>query len=175
MADWNVVLWVLAAQGVLGAFDVLYNHEYVERLPHRPAAAREQLLHGLRETLYPIVFAGLAWYHWQGGYAVALALALFAELVITIWDSLEEDRVRTIAPSERVVHILLSITAGMLYVTIAPQLWTDAQRPTALVAVDHGAMSWLLTFFAFASLAWAWRDLRAARRLHANPKAPMPA
>ena len=174
MADWDFVLCVLAAQGVLGAFDVLYVHEHVERLPQRTAAAREQLLHGLRETLYPIVFAGLAWYHWHGGFAIAMALALLAELVITLWDSCEEDRVRTIAPAERVVHVLLSVSAGVLYVAIAPRLWLDAQRPTALVAADHGAMSWLLTFFAFASLAWAWRDLRAARRLHANARSPMP-
>ena len=87
MADWNLVLWVLALQGALGAFDVLYNHEYVEHLPRRPEAAFEQLLHGLREVLYPIVFAGLAWFEWLGAYAAMLALIMLVELLITSWDS----------------------------------------------------------------------------------------
>ena len=172
MADWNLVLWVLALQGALGAFDVLYNHEYVERLPRRPEAAFEQLLHGLRELLYPIVFAGLAWLEWRGAYAAVLVLILLVELLITSWDSVEEDRVRKVAPSERVAHITLSILAGVFYTLLAPHLYASWLQPTALLRVDHGVVSWVLTALAFASLVWAIRDFRSARGLR---KAAVPA
>lgn len=174
MAEWNLVLWLLAVQGTLGAFDVLYNHEYVEKLPARPAAVLEQFLHGLREVLYPIVFAGLAWYEWRGGYVVALVAILLAELLITSWDSLEEDRIRTIAPSERGVHLVLSILAGVFYALLAPHLYAAWQEPTALVRVDHGVVSRVLTALALASLAWAVRDFIAAGRLRARATAAQP-
>jgi uncharacterized protein len=165
MAEWNLVLWVLALQGALGAFDVLYNHEHLEHLPHRREAAFEEFLHGLREVHYPIVFAGLAWFEWHGAYAAALALVLLVELLITSWDSVEEDRIRRVAASERVAHITLSILAGVFYTLLAPHLYAWWARPTALVYVDHGVVSWILTALAFASLAWAIRDFRSARRL----------
>jgi hypothetical protein len=170
MDGWTLPLTILAAQGVLGGFDVLYNHEYLERLPRRAEASFEVRLHGLREALYPLVFAGLAWFRWEGTFALVLGLILVAELLLTTWDSIEEDRIRKVAPSERATHIALSLLAGAFYVTLAPLLIEAWRQPTALLRVDHGALSWLLSFLALTSLAWAVRDLAASVRLAARAR-----
>jgi hypothetical protein len=45
-------LWLLAIQGVIGAFDTLYYHEWRARLPARPEITRAELrLHAARDFL----------------------------------------------------------------------------------------------------------------------------
>ncbi len=52
----TIVLYLLIFQAILGGFDVLWNHEYQEKLPQQPSAALEQKIHGVRELLYALVF-----------------------------------------------------------------------------------------------------------------------
>ena len=71
----TIALWLLLVQAALGALDTFVNHEWRERLPHRPWAARELALHALRSALFAAIFAGLAWFEWHGGWAwVVLAV-----------------------------------------------------------------------------------------------------
>lgn len=49
-------LWLLFAQGVLGAFDTLYYHEYKLRLPAQPHARHELQLHACRDFAYAVLF-----------------------------------------------------------------------------------------------------------------------
>src|SRR5437667_152605 len=62
----GLLFTLLAVQGALGAFDVLYHHELGERLPWRPSARGELALHGVRNALYAMIFLGLAWAEWRG-------------------------------------------------------------------------------------------------------------
>jgi hypothetical protein len=51
-----VALWLLAIQGIIGAFDTLYYHEWRARLPARGAqCAAELKLHAWRDFLYAVL------------------------------------------------------------------------------------------------------------------------
>jgi len=58
----TTALWLLVAQGVLGAFDTLYYHEWRARLPAGGAQSRpELLLHASRDFVYAALFGTLGW------------------------------------------------------------------------------------------------------------------
>ena len=59
-------LWLLVAQGTLGAFDTLYYHEYKLRLPAQPHARHELKLHALRDFVYAALFGTIGWRTWNG-------------------------------------------------------------------------------------------------------------
>ena len=72
-----VTLWLLALQGVIGAFDTAYYHEWRARLPGLgPQAAPELRLHAARDALYALIFATLPWFAWQGLWTIALVTVL---------------------------------------------------------------------------------------------------
>jgi hypothetical protein len=55
-----VALYLFAAQGLLGAFDTLYYHEWRARLPGGvPGTAPELKLHGARDLVYAVLFGAL--------------------------------------------------------------------------------------------------------------------
>src|SRR5262245_14339132 len=91
----TIVLWLLAIQGAIGAFDTLYYHEWAARLPARGAAASPELkLHASRDFLYAVLFASLPFLSWQGAWTAVLAAVLVAEIVLTLWDFIVEIAVR---------------------------------------------------------------------------------
>ena len=91
----EVALWLLAIQGVIGAFDTLYYHEWRARLPGRgKVAAPELKLHAARDFLYAILFGTLPWIAWKGWWVVVLAAVLVAEIILTLWDFVIEIAVR---------------------------------------------------------------------------------
>ena len=62
-----VALWLLGIQGVIGAFDTVYYHEWRARLPARgKQAASELKLHAARDFFYAVLFATLPWIAWHG-------------------------------------------------------------------------------------------------------------
>jgi uncharacterized protein len=158
----KIVLWLLIAQCLLGAFDSLWHHEIIERLPSRRSARWELLLHSIREFLYGIVFLGLAWREWHGAWAVALAALLCAEILITLADFVEEDRTRLLPGLERVLHTVMAINYGVWLGVFAP-LWTAwLRQPGALVPTSYGLLSTLLTLFAAGVTVLSIRNLSAA-------------
>lgn len=161
----NILFILLSVQVVMGAFDNLWHHELQAKLPQRPSARRELMLHTIREAIYGVVFIGLAWWQWQGLFAVVLAGLLGIEVVVTLADFLEEDRSRTLPPFERVLHTLLTISYGLFLAVFAPVLWAWGQEPTRLLQVDNGWWAPLLTAYGLGVLAWSLRNLIAVRRL----------
>ena len=165
----KTVLWLLIAQCLLGAFDSLWHHEITERLPSRRTARRELVLHGSRELLYGVVFIGIAWREWHGAWAVVLAALLFAEILITLADFVEEDRTRALPWLERVLHTVMAINYGVWLGVFAPS-WTGWLRlPTALTPVSYGLLSMLLTVFAAGVTVLATRNLSAALQHYRPP------
>jgi hypothetical protein len=158
--------WLLVAQGVIGGTDTLFNHEIVERLPQRMEARGEIALHALREALYGTLFVGLAWHAWHGTAALAIAALVAAELIVTATDEYVENRIRVMPQNERVLHVLLTLNLGLIVAVLVVVLRDWGDQPTALVRVDHGALSVALTALGLASWAWSLRDLSAWRRLH---------
>lgn len=164
------ILWFLAIQGILGAFDMFYHHEFKEKLPWRPTAATEMLLHAVRGFFYAIVFFSMGWVAWHGMYAWIFAAIILAEVLITLWDFVEEDRTRKLPPTERVTHAVLTLNYGAIIALFVPVLMDWSAAPTAWVAVNFGYLSWLMGIYALGLFIWAMRDvLRGLKLLRKEP------
>jgi len=166
----DTVLWLLALQGVLGAFDIVYHHEITERLTWRRSAAFELKLHGARNFLYGLLYGGLGWFRWQGLWAWLLGLILVVEVALTLWDFVIEDLTRRLPASERVTHTVLALNYGVILALLFPHLRTWAGETTAQVFTYRGFFSWLFLAYALGVLLWAWRDLHRGVRLSNPPR-----
>lgn len=158
----ELALWMLFGQALLGAFDTIWHHELTVALPRCVAARTELALHSARALLYGLVFAGLAWFDFAGGWAAVLVATVLVEVLITLADFVIEDRTRLLPASERVTHTVLAINGGAafaLLATVLPDWWS---QPTALVFVDRGVLSWLLTCAAIGVTLSGVRDGLAA-------------
>lgn len=136
----DVVLWLLFTQGLMGAFDTLYYHEWRARLPTGfPKTAPELKLHASRDFIYCIIFATLPFFAWQGLWAAVLAVLLMLEIGITIADFIIEDNVRKslggVYAGERATHALMGIVYGAVLAYLIPVLVAWFRLPTALVPV----------------------------------------
>lgn len=89
---------LITIQALMGGFDNLWHHEITERLPARRSAANELALHALRELLYGFVFFAIAWYRWQGAWAILIGGVLALEVLVTLADFVVEDRTRHLPP-----------------------------------------------------------------------------
>ncbi|HEY6552561.1 MAG TPA: hypothetical protein VI669_04360 [Vicinamibacteria bacterium] len=161
-------LWLLALQGAFGAFDTLYYHEWRARLPAGGAQTRpELLLHAVRDMVYAILFALLPRYRGQGAWAVALALLVAVEIVITLVDFRVEDTVRApwggTFPGERTTHTLMAIIYGAFLGTWVPGLVLDWSAPTGWAAVEApGVLVAVMTVMSIGVFASGLRDFYAA-------------
>lgn len=169
----KVALWLLAIQGVIGAFDTLYYHEWRARLPARGGQAASELkLHAARDFFYALLFGTLPWLGWQGGWVAVLVAALVAEIVLTLTDFVVEIRVRKplgdVYAGERVTHAVMGILYGSMIASLIPVLirWWGLQ--TGLVAASPGvpdALRWALLLMAAGVCLSGLRDLYAAQEL----------
>jgi hypothetical protein len=164
----TLLLYLLAAQGVLGGVDTLFNHELVERLPRRVEARREIGLHSLREALYAVLFIGLGWFEWHGGLALAVAVVLVAEIAVDALDEWTENRIRVLPQNERVLHMILAINLGAIALALAFTLIGWYGLPGGVAVRADGWLSWLLLILGLSSAAWSVRDFAAWRRLSAS-------
>lgn len=167
----NAVFIVLTVQALMGAFDNLWHHELSARLPQRPSARHELLLHALREDIYGFLFISFAWVQWQGWWVAVPTALLAVEIVITALDFLEEDRSRRLPPFERVLHTLLTVSYGVLVGVIAPVFARQAAFPSELVFTGHGLWSWFFTLAGVGVWAWSLRNAVAVNRLKALAQA----
>lgn len=166
----TVVLWLLAVQGVIGAFDTLYYHEWKARLPARGRrAAPELLLHAARDVFYFVLFASLPWIAWLGSWTLVLVAVLVAEIVLTLWDFIVEIAVRRdlgdVYGGERVTHAVMGILYGAMIASLVPVLRAWWQEPTSLSwqpAAVPAALGVGLTVMAVGVLLSGLRDLYAA-------------
>jgi uncharacterized protein len=173
----TTLLWTLVSlQIAMGAFDTLYHHEFTERLAWRATAHNELKLHAVRNAFYGALFLTLAWSRPTGWLAVLVILVLVTELLITLWDFVEEDLSRHLPASERVTHTLLALNYGGILVLLIPELLAAAAQPTALIATNYGFGSILLTVSAIAVTMFGIRDWfmsGRSQRLAAPPAAPL--
>jgi len=169
----NIALWLLAIQGVIGAFDTLYYHEWRARLPARgKEAVRELELHAARDFFYAVLFATLPFIAWQGMWALVLAGVFVAEIVLTLTDFVVEIAVRKrlgdVYGGERVTHAVMGILYGAMIANLIPSLVRWWARPTALAADYSDVPGFLrasLVVMAAGVFASGVRDLYAALEL----------
>jgi hypothetical protein len=157
-------VYVLLVHGVLGFIDIVVNHELLAKLPKRGDAATEEALHAARETIFACLFACLAWFEWHGAWVWWIAALLLLEVIVSAYDVNVEGDIRILPVPERVLHLLLFINLGVLITLVGHALLWWHAAPTAVVRVDHGWGSWVLTAMAVLSLVWAVRDGVASGR-----------
>ncbi len=166
----RLALWLLACQGLMGAFDTLYYHEWRARLPALGREARAELgLHAARALIYSAIFGTLPWVAWRGWWTLALAALLAAEIVITLADFVVEDRVRRalggVFHGERVTHALMGIVYGAMLAHLVPVMLDWRRAPTALAwekALIPRELGWALVLMAVGVGLSGLRDLFAA-------------
>lgn len=160
-----LALQLMAAQGLMGAFDTLYHHEGTEALAQRNTARRELSIHAVRSSIYCAMFIGLSSWAWHGVWAWVLLAVFGVEIVLTLWDFVVEDGSRLLPPTERVTHTVLAINAGAFIALLAMNAVDWAAQPTALVWQPQG---WLGAFLALCGVGVGISGLRdglAARAL----------
>ncbi|WP_338549893.1 TIGR01777 family oxidoreductase [Roseovarius phycicola] len=161
----NPILWTLISiQVVMGAFDTLVHHEGSERLAWRASQKTELRLHGVRNFFYAVIFLCFAWLEPHGAFAIALTLILAVEVMITLWDFVEEDMTRKLPGSERINHTLLALNYGAILALAAPYLLAWSSLPTGFVFVNYGWWSVMATLSAIGVGLFSARDLLAASR-----------
>ena len=169
----TTALWLLTMQGMLGAFDTLYYHEWRARLPAAgPGVWPELRLHAARDFIYAVVFATLPRLAWRGVWAYALAALLAAEILITLRDFVVEDRVRKalggVYAGERVTHAVMGILYGAVLAFLVPTLDEWRRAPTALAPHAEAVpatLVWLLTLMSVGVALSGARDAYAASGL----------
>jgi hypothetical protein len=163
-------LWLLAVQGVLGAFDTLYYHEWRARLPGGwPGTRTELALHAARDAVYVLLFGTLPWLRWQGLWALVLALLVAAEIVITLADFVVEDTVRRplggVYAGERITHAVMGILYGAVLAHLVPEVLEWWHEATALAFAPvgiHPALQVTLAAMTAGLIASGARDAVAA-------------
>jgi uncharacterized membrane protein YeaQ/YmgE (transglycosylase-associated protein family) len=160
----TVAIWLLFTQALLGVFDTLYYHEYRLRLPHRHGTAVELRLHAARDFAYAIIIGTLGFLTWHGALAWLLIALLAAEIVITLWDFIEEDRVRKLPAGERVMHAVMGIVYGAFLAYLLPELLHWSRLSTGWGMSYHGFPAWVLTTLAIGVFLSGVRDAAASTR-----------
>lgn len=166
----NIALWLLALLGVIGAFDTFYYHEWKARLPAGGAkTAKELKLHAARDFFYAVLFSTLPWVAWYGYWVLALVAVIIIEIVLTLWDFVEEIAARKILgdvyAGERVTHAIMGIVYGAMTANLIPTLIDWWNTPTALTISPAPVPEWLrwgLLIMASGVFLSGVRDLYAA-------------
>lgn len=161
----NAAIWILMVQACLGAFDTLYYHEYKLRLTHDHANATELYLHASRDFAYAIIIGTLGFLTWHGVWTYVLFALLAGEIVITLWDFIEEDKVRRLPPGERAMHAIMGIVYGAFLAYLVPEMLMWRNDPTGFGAAYHGFPAWVLALVATGVFLSGVRDFFAAATL----------
>lgn len=169
----TTVLWLLAVQGAIGAFDTMYYHEWKARLPARGRkAAAELKLHAGRDFLYGVLFATLPLIAWHGTWVVLLGAVIVAEIGLTLWDFVVEIDVRKdlgdVYAGERITHAIMGILYGAMIITLFPLLVDWYGQPTGFVYAPPDIpepLRWTLLVMAAGVVASGMRDLYAGLEL----------
>lgn len=154
----EAALVLLGIQGVLGAYDNFRNHEFHEGLPHKSSQHFELLLHSARQAFYLVLFPTMAWLAWHGWLAYVFGAVIAAEIAITCWDFVEEDRTRRLSANERTLHTILTLNYGAFLALLVPVLIDWSKQPTGLEFVNRGFWSWLMTIYSLGVLAFGIRE-----------------
>ena len=164
----TIPLVLLLINAVIGAVDTLWYHEWRAALPQRLDVARPELrLHVMRDVIYCGLYGSLAWWRPAGWMLAVVAVALLAEVVITMADFVIEDRDRPaiggIAPGERILHSMMAIIYGSMLAFLLPELAAGWDQGGLMVR--HDAPLWASLAATFAAVGIAISGTRDAAAL----------
>ncbi len=160
----------MAVQGLIGAFDTFYYHEWKARLPARvPGTTPELRIHAARAFLYAVLFGSLPFFAWRGAWVILLGIIILAEILLTLWDFVVEVEVRKplggVEAGERVTHAVMGIIYGAMLAFLLPTLLEWYGQPTRFelsLAPVPSFLRWSLAAMAFGVFLSAVRDLYAS-------------
>lgn len=166
----KIALYLLGFQGLIGAFDTLFYHEWKARLPARGRrAAPELALHAARDFFYGVLFCTLPWLAWRGAWTLILLGMIAAEIILTLWDFVVEIAVRKdlgdVYAGERVTHAVMGIMYGAMLASLAPTLNSWWGSPTGLTIEPAAIPEWMrivVSAMGGGVVASGLRDLYAA-------------
>jgi hypothetical protein len=166
----KIALYLLGIQGLIGAFDTIFYHEWKARLPARGRrAAPELALHSARDFFYGVLFCTLPWFGWKGAWVIAFLGVIIAEIILTLWDFVVEVAVRKdlgdVYAGERVTHAVMGIMYGAMLANLAPTLnywWASPTEFTIQAATIPEWMRIALTAMGVGVVGSGLRDLYAA-------------
>jgi uncharacterized protein (TIGR01777 family) len=164
----ETLLLLLSIQGLIGAYDSIYHHEFKERLSLKDTAKSELKIHSLRSILYSILFLSFGWVQWHGSLALVFAAILVIELFLTLWDFVEEDRSRVLPATERITHTILALNFGAIIALFIPELFRWQYLPIGFAYSYHGIYSWIMTLYGVGVIPFAIREYTSYRRLGRN-------
>jgi hypothetical protein len=162
----RTAIWLLLLQATLGAFDTLYYHEYKLKLAHGDHTGTELKLHATRDFAYAIIIGSLGFLTWNGIFAWVLLALLAAEICITLWDFIEEDKIRKLPPGERAMHSIMGIVYGAFLAYLVPELFRWSSLDTGFGPSYHGFPAWMLLVIAAGVFVSGVRDAVAAFSKH---------
>jgi hypothetical protein len=119
-----------------------------------------------------VIIGSLGWLTWLGPFAWILAGVLLLEIVITLWDFIEEDRVRKLPPGERAMHVVMGIVYGAFLAKLVPELWGWSRELAGFGVAYHGFPAWVLSVIAAGVLVSGIRDLAASFRRQTKEAVP---
>ena len=160
----RTAIWLLLVQATLGAFDTLYYHEYRLRLARGAHTRVELRLHAARDFAYAIIIGSLGFVTWRGGFAWVLLALLAGEIGITLWDFIEEDKIRRLPAGERAMHAVMGIVYGAFLAFLIPEMIRWSALATGFGPSSHGFPAWILLALAAGVFASGVRDLIASAR-----------
>ena len=148
----------LLVHAAIGGGDVLFNHELIAKIPSRPNAGPEEVLHSLRELVFAVLFVALSWWQWHGAAALFIAGLLLVEVLVSAVDVVVEVDTRVLPITERVAHVLLFINLGVVLTLVGQSLLAWGALPTQVVPATYGWASWVLSGLAAIAFGWSIRD-----------------
>jgi len=154
----------LLVQASLGAFDTLYYHEFRLKLALGEHTGVELRLHATRDFAYAIIIASLGFVTWNGFFAWLLLALLLGEICITLWDFVEEDKIRRLPPGERVMHAIMGIVYGAFLAFLLPHVLAWSKLEIGFGPSYHGFPAWMLLVIAAGVFVSGIRDLVASAR-----------
>ena len=160
----RTAIWLLLVQASLGAFDTLYYHEYKLKLPSGDHTSLELRLHATRDFAYAIIIGSLGFLTWNGSFAWILAALLLGEICITLWDFIEEDKIRRLPPGERAMHAIMGIVYGAFLACLIPHMIRWSRLDGGFGPSYHGFPAWVLLVIAGGVFVSGIRDLIASAR-----------
>lgn len=167
----RTAIWLLLVQASLGAFDTLYYHEYKLRLPSHAHTGVELRLHATRDFAYAIIIGSLGFLTWNGAFTWALIALLLGEIAVTLWDFIEEDKIRRLPPGERAMHAVMGIVYGAFLAYLFPEMMRWSRLDAGFGVSYHGFPAWILLAIAAGVFASGVRDLLASAGRTRSPGA----
>jgi uncharacterized protein len=160
----RTAIWILLLQASLGAFDTLYYHEYRLKLAQQGHTRLELRLHASRDFAYAIIIGSLGFVTWHGAFAWVLLGLLLGEICITLWDFIEEDKIRRLPAGERAMHAIMGIVYGAFLAFLIPEMLEWSKLPAGFGSSYHGFPAWMLLVLAAGVFVSGIRDLMASMR-----------